>query len=87
VSRYLITKKNLDPLRVVPVSYGQSAPVEDNKTPQARAKNRRVEILVYRDGRDLDRRDAGSPAAAACAQRIAAERDDRRQPESLTALR
>ena len=50
VSRYLITKKNLDPLRVVPVSYGQSAPMEDNKTPQARAKNRRVEILVYRDG-------------------------------------
>ena len=50
VSRYLITKKNLDPLRVVPVSYGQSAPVEDNKTAAGRAKNRRVEILVYRDG-------------------------------------
>lgn len=50
VSRYLITKKNLDPLRVVPVSYGQSAPVEDNKSAQSRAKNRRVEILVYRDG-------------------------------------
>jgi peptidoglycan-associated lipoprotein len=50
VSRYLITKKNMDPLRVVPVSYGQSAPVENNSTPQGRAKNRRVEILVYRDG-------------------------------------
>ena len=50
VSRYLITKKNLDPIRVVPVSYGQSAPMEENKTPQGRAKNRRVEILVYRDG-------------------------------------
>jgi len=50
VSRYLITKKNLDPLRVVPVSYGQSAPVENNSTAQGRAKNRRVEILVYRDG-------------------------------------
>ena len=50
VSRYLITKKNLDPLRVVPVSYGQSAPMEENNTPQGRAKNRRVEILVYRDG-------------------------------------
>ncbi len=50
VSRYLITKKNLDPLRVVSVSYGESAPVEDNKTSQGRAKNRRVEILVYRDG-------------------------------------
>ena len=50
VSRYLITKKNVDPLRVVSVSYGESAPVQDNKTAQGRAKNRRVEILVYRDG-------------------------------------
>ena len=50
VSRYLITKKNLDPLRVVSVSYGQSAPVENNNTARGRAKNRRVEILVYRDG-------------------------------------
>jgi peptidoglycan-associated lipoprotein len=50
VSRYLITKKNVDPLRVVPVSYGKSAPVADNTSPQGRAKNRRVEILVYRDG-------------------------------------
>jgi outer membrane protein OmpA-like peptidoglycan-associated protein len=50
VSRYLITKKNLDPLRVVPVSYGESAPVAENNNPQGRAKNRRVEILVYREG-------------------------------------
>lgn len=50
VSRYLITKKNVDPLRVVPVSYGMSAPVAENTTPQGRAKNRRVEILIYRDG-------------------------------------
>jgi outer membrane protein OmpA-like peptidoglycan-associated protein len=50
VSRYLITKKNVDPLRVVSVSYGQSSPVENNSTTQGRAKNRRVEILVYRDG-------------------------------------
>lgn len=50
VSRYLITRKSVDPLRVVPVSYGKTAPVEDNSTPQGRAKNRRVEILIYRDG-------------------------------------
>ena len=50
VSRYLITKKSVDPLRVVSVSYGESAPVENNSTAQGRAKNRRVEILVYRDG-------------------------------------
>ena len=50
VSRYLITQKKLDPVRVVPVSYGESNPVTDNGNPQGRAKNRRVEILVYRDG-------------------------------------
>ncbi|MBM2803451.1 MAG: OmpA family protein [Deltaproteobacteria bacterium] len=66
VSRYLITKKNLDPLRVVPVSYGQSAPVEDNKTAPGRAKNRRVEILVYRDGVTST---AATPAAQPAAPR------------------
>lgn len=50
VSRYLILQKKVDPMRVTPVSYGESAPVSDNSTPQGRAKNRRVEILVYRDG-------------------------------------
>ena len=50
VSRYLITQKKVDPMRVVSVSYGKSAPVDNNTTAQGRAKNRRVEILVYRDG-------------------------------------
>jgi outer membrane protein OmpA-like peptidoglycan-associated protein len=50
VSRYLITQKKLDPLRVHSVSYGETAPVTENKTARARAKNRRVEILVYREG-------------------------------------
>jgi outer membrane protein OmpA-like peptidoglycan-associated protein len=50
VGRYLITQKKLDPMRVIPVSYGESAPTADNADSQGRAKNRRVEILVYRDG-------------------------------------
>ena len=50
VSRYLVTKKQLDPLRVVTVSYGESAPMVENNNSQGRAKNRRVEILVYREG-------------------------------------
>ena len=49
VSRYLITQKKMDPLKVVAVSYGESAPLQDNSSSQGRAKNRRVEILVYRD--------------------------------------
>jgi peptidoglycan-associated lipoprotein len=50
VSRYLILQKKLDPIRVMPVSYGESVPASDNSTAQGRAKNRRVEILVYREG-------------------------------------
>jgi outer membrane protein OmpA-like peptidoglycan-associated protein len=49
VSRYLITQKKMDPLRVVTVSYGKTAPAAENNTAQGRAKNRRVEILVYRE--------------------------------------
>lgn len=50
VARYLITQKGIDPTRVVSVSYGEIAPLEDNKTRQGRQKNRRVEILVYKEG-------------------------------------
>jgi outer membrane protein OmpA-like peptidoglycan-associated protein len=49
VSRYLITQKKLDPLRVVTTSYGKDSPIADNKTKEGRAQNRRVEIVVYRD--------------------------------------
>jgi outer membrane protein OmpA-like peptidoglycan-associated protein len=49
VGRYLITEKKMDPLRVVAVSYGETAPSADNSTNQGRGKNRRVEILVYRE--------------------------------------
>jgi peptidoglycan-associated lipoprotein len=49
VGRYLITQKKVDPMRVIPVSYGESNPASDNDSPQGRAKNRRVEILVYRE--------------------------------------
>jgi outer membrane protein OmpA-like peptidoglycan-associated protein len=49
VAQYLITEKKIDPMHVVTVSYGKSAPVADNKTKDGRAKNRRVEIQVYRE--------------------------------------
>jgi outer membrane protein OmpA-like peptidoglycan-associated protein len=49
VSRYLISQKKLDPLRVVTVSYGENVPAADNSSRDGRAKNRRVEILVYRE--------------------------------------
>jgi outer membrane protein OmpA-like peptidoglycan-associated protein len=39
----------MDPLKVMSVSYGESAPLTENNNAQNRAKNRRVEILVYRE--------------------------------------
>jgi len=49
VSRYLVTEKKLDPLHVVTVSYGETSPVTENNNRDNRSKNRRVEILVYRE--------------------------------------
>jgi len=54
VSRYLVTQKKVDPLHVVTVSYGKSAPLVENNTAQNRAKNRRVEILVYKEAISSD---------------------------------
>jgi peptidoglycan-associated lipoprotein len=49
VARYLISKKGVDPLRVTAVTYGANAPLADNTTGEGRRKNRRVEILVYKE--------------------------------------
>jgi len=46
---YLAAQKKVDPGQLVVMSYGESVPVADNKTEAGRAKNRRIEILVYRD--------------------------------------
>ena len=49
IAAYLIAEKNLDPSRVMAVGYGERVPLGDNKTEAGRAKNRRVEIMVYRE--------------------------------------
>jgi outer membrane protein OmpA-like peptidoglycan-associated protein len=46
---YLMSVKKINPGRMAVISYGETAPVADNSTEAGRAKNRRVEILVYRD--------------------------------------
>jgi len=62
VARYLTTQKKLDPARMVTVSYGKSAPLGDNSTKEGRRKNRRVEILVYREDISSAAFEAGAPA-------------------------
>jgi chemotaxis protein MotB len=42
----LFEKQGLDPAQLRVVSYGEHAPVDDNKTPEGRAHNRRIEIRL-----------------------------------------
>jgi outer membrane protein OmpA-like peptidoglycan-associated protein len=49
VARYLISRRGIDPLHVTAVSYGPRAPLADNTTLEGRRKNRRIEILVYKE--------------------------------------
>ena len=63
VAAYLMTERKIDPSRVLTVGYGERAPVADNRTEAGRAKNRRVEILVYRDAIGVASSAAPSSAA------------------------
>ena len=58
---YLSAQKKVDPGQLVVMSYGETVPVGDNRTEVGRAKNRRVEILVYRDAIGVGQ--AGTAAA------------------------
>jgi len=49
VARYLIAHRGIDPLHVTTASYGSNAPIGRNTTAEGRQKNRRVEILVYKE--------------------------------------
>ena len=51
VLKYFITAGKIEPQRLSAVGYGEAKPVSPNDTPENRAKNRRVEIvLVTKDG-------------------------------------
>jgi outer membrane protein OmpA-like peptidoglycan-associated protein len=64
VARYLITRKGVDPLRVTAMSYGASTPIAQNTSAAGRRKNRRIEILVYRDAIRVSSSTAGADADA-----------------------
>ena len=62
VARYLI-KQGIDPFRVTSTSYGEENPVADNTTRDGKRQNRRIEILVYREGIMTTPRAAAAQAA------------------------
>ncbi len=49
VVRYLIDNLFVDPARIQAVGYGKFRPIADNATEEGRAKNRRVEVVIFRD--------------------------------------
>ncbi len=49
IAAYLVAERNIEPTRVMAVGYGERVPVADNNSDAGRAKNRRVEIMVYRE--------------------------------------
>lgn len=46
VTRLLLENKGIDPSRIISAGRGEYLPVEDAKTTEARAKNRRTEIIL-----------------------------------------
>ena len=61
VARYLI-KRGIDPFRVTSTSYGEDNPVADNTSKEGKRQNRRIEILVYREGITTTPHSAGAQA-------------------------
>jgi chemotaxis protein MotB len=47
--RYLVEKADVDPSRMAAVGYGEYHPIADNSTPEGRAKNRRIAIVIMPD--------------------------------------
>ena len=46
VKKYLVENGAANADKIKPVGYGKTRPIEDNKTPEGKFKNRRVEILI-----------------------------------------
>jgi len=49
VRQYLVSIHGIDPTRLIAKGYGETMPVDDNRTREGRAKNRRIEFLIIGD--------------------------------------
>jgi chemotaxis protein MotB len=49
IAHYILDKKRIDPMRLLIESYADTKPLKDNNSPEARALNRRVEIVIAQD--------------------------------------
>jgi len=47
VVRFFIDRGQLNPASLVAVGYGSTQPISNNATPEGRARNRRVDIILY----------------------------------------
>lgn len=47
VVRYFIDRHQFNPGALVAVGYGSTQPIADNRTPEGRSRNRRVDIILY----------------------------------------
>ncbi len=52
VLRYFVESRKQDPARFTAAGYGEFRPVADNNTPENRAKNRRVSILILAEKKE-----------------------------------
>jgi OOP family OmpA-OmpF porin len=51
VKAYLVNNFNMDPEKVSSVGYGEARPVATNETPEGRARNRRIDLVIHVDQR------------------------------------
>ncbi len=54
VGKYIIDEKGIDPTKIVTAGYGEFYPIAENDTAENKAKNRRVEVKVVLQTKEVD---------------------------------
>ncbi len=49
VIKYLVKENNVEPKKLSAVAFGETRPIDDNNTPEGRAYNRRVDIVLLKE--------------------------------------